>query len=235
MKIKLSLLFLFVMIQISWSQDCDFAMRISLNNLEGESVLINNLEYEKVAEIAEKSIEYSPQTEIQLTQKYPDIFKRLDSCYTFSGIRHVSDGATPELKACKNLTNNKEYSNYEFKGIYCGNALIQITTSESWGFLSVDLKSGLTCYTMGTPLTANGKTAISFSNYYGEEEIALTDLETKKQYVISIQGWTVTESKVLKNNFYLKLESHFQTDCKKETKYLQLKRKYRCTSYKNLN
>ena len=93
---------------------------------------------------------------------------------------------------------------------------------ESSGFLSIDLSSGLSCYTMGKPLTSNGETAISYSNSYGEEEIALTDLWTKKQYVIGIEGWRTKESQVHNNVYFLKLESEFQTDCDKETKYLKL-------------
>ena len=75
---------------------------------------------------------------------------------------------------------------------------------------------------MGKPLTSNGETAISHSNYYGEEEIALTDLKTKEQYVIGIEGWRTIESKVSKNSYYLKLESEFQTGCEKEIKYLKV-------------
>ena len=76
---------------------------------------------------------------------------------------------------------------------------------------------------MGKPLTSNGETAISHSNYYGEEEIALTDLKTKEQYVIGIEGWRTIESKVSKNSYYLKLESEYTTECKKENKYLRIK------------
>ena len=75
---------------------------------------------------------------------------------------------------------------------------------------------------MGKPLTSDGETAISHSNYYGEEEIALTDLKTKEQYVIGIEDWRTMESKVLNNRYYLKLESEFQTDCEKEIKYLKV-------------
>jgi hypothetical protein len=78
---------------------------------------------------------------------------------------------------------------------------------------------------MGKPLTSDGETAISYSNYYGEEEIALTDLKTKEQYVIGIEGWRTIESKVSKNRYYLKLESDFQTNCEKEIKYLKVERK----------
>jgi hypothetical protein len=76
---------------------------------------------------------------------------------------------------------------------------------------------------MGKPLTFDGKTAISYSNYYGEEEIALTDLKTKRQYVIGIDGWITIESKVNKGIYYLKLESEFKSgDCAKKIKYLKV-------------
>ena len=223
MKIKLILIFLLIIIQTSWAQDCDFEIRNLSNILNGKSELIDKSEYDKVVRISEKFIDFKPISEIELTKKHPEIFKLKDSCYTFSANSNIGIGIkTPELNACKYLLKEKGYSNYEFKGTYCGNVLIEITGYESWGFLSVDLKNGLTCFTMGKPLTSDGETAISHSNYYGEEEIALTDLKTKEQYVIGIEDWRTMESKVLNNRYYLKLESEFQTDCEKEIKYLKV-------------
>ncbi|SFD05170.1 hypothetical protein [Algibacter pectinivorans] len=223
MKIRLILIFLFTIVQTSWAQDCDFVIRNLSNILNGKSELIDKSEYDKVVRISEKFIDFKPISEIELTKKYPEIFKLKDSCYTFRANANNGIGIkTPELKACKYLLKEKGYSNYEFKGTYCGNALIEITEFEGWGFLSVDLKNGLTCFTMGKPLTSNGEATISHSNYYGEEEIALTDLKTKEQYVIGIQGWRTIESKVLNNSYYLKLESEFQTSCEKEIKYLKV-------------
>ena len=221
---KLILMFLLTIVQISWAQNCDFEIRNLSNILNGKLELIDKSEYEKIVEISEKFIDFKLKSELKLTEEYPEIFKLKDSCYTFSANQNVGIGIkTPELKACKYLKKEKAYSNYEFKGTYCGNALIEITGYESWGFLSVDLENGLTCFTMGKPLTSNGETAISYSNYYGEEEIALTDLKTKEQYVIGIEGWRTVESKTYGNVYYLKLESEFQTDCEKEIKYLKLK------------
>jgi len=226
MKIKLILIFIFTILQTSWAQNCDFEIRNLSDILNGKSELIDKSEYEKISEISERFIEFKPKSELELTKSYPETFKLKDSCYTFSANPNIGIGIkTPELKACKNKIQTKEYSDYKFKGTYCGNALIEIIGYESWGFLTVDLKSGLTCFTMGKPLTSDGETAISYSNYYGEEEIALTDLKTKEQYVIGIEGWRTIESKVNKNVYYLKLESEFQTDCEKEIKYLKMGRK----------
>ncbi|MDO5971275.1 hypothetical protein Q4Q35_15815 [Flavivirga aquimarina] len=221
---KLILIFLLTISQTSWSQDCDFEIRNLSNNLNGKSELLEKLEYEKVVEISEKLIDYQPKSELELTKTYPEIFKLKDSCYTFRA--NADDGIGINkglLKACKNKVKSKEYSDFKFKGVYCGNALIEITGYESWGFLSVDLKNGLTCFTMGKPITSDGQIAISYSNYYGEEEIALTDLKTKEQYVIGIEGWRTVDVKINENIYYLKLESDFQTNCKKEIKYLKLK------------
>ncbi|MEE9364539.1 MAG: hypothetical protein V3U92_18210 [Cellulophaga sp.] len=169
---KLILIFLLTIVQISWAQDCDFEIRNLSNILNGESEIIDKSEYEKIVEISEKFIEFKSESEFELTKKYPKIFKIKDSCYSFPANPNIRIGIkTPELKACKNKIQTKEYSDYNFKGTYCGNALIEITEYEGWGFLSVDLKNGLTCLTLGKPLTSNGETAISHSNYYGEEEI----------------------------------------------------------------
>ena len=218
------LIFLFIIAQISLGQNCDFEIRNLSNILNVKSELIEKSEYEKFVGISEKLIEFEPKSELELTKKFPEIFELKDSCYTFSANQNIGIGIkTPELKACRYKVQTKEYSDYKFKGIYCGNALIEITGYESWGFLLVDLKNGLTCFTTGKPLTSDGETAISYSNYYGEEEITLTDLKTKEQYVIGIEGWKTIELKVLKDVYYLKLESEFQTDCEKEIKYFKLK------------
>ena len=223
MKIKLILIFLLTIVQTSWAQNCDFEIRNLSDILNGKSELVDKSEYEKISGISERFIEFKPKSELELTKSYPEIFKLKDSCYTFSANPNIGIGIkTPELKACKYLLKEKGYSNYEFKGTYCGNALIEITEFEGWGFLTVDLKNGLTCFTMGKPLTSDGETAISYSNYYGEEEIALTYLKTKEQYVIGIEGWRTIESKVNKNVYYLKLESEFQNNCEKEIKYLKV-------------
>ena len=216
---NLILIFLLTIAQFSWAQDCDFEIRILSNILNGKSELIDKSEYAKAVRISEEFIDFNPKSEIELTEKYPEIFKLKDSCYSFKTNLGNKIGI---LKICKNKAQSKEYSNYEFKGIYYGNALIKTEGYEGWGFISVNLDNGFSCFTMGKPLTSNGETAISHSNYYGDEEIALTDLKTKEQYVIGIEGWRTIESNVLKNSYYLKLESEFQTDCEKEIKYLKV-------------
>jgi len=209
--------------QISWTQNCDLVTRNLSNQLNGESKLIEKSEYEKISEISEQFIEFTQMTELKLTEKYPAIFKLKDSCYIFPANPNNGIGIeTDELKACMNKVQTKEYSDYQFEGVYCNNALIRVTGYEHWGYLSVDLQNRLTCFTMGKPLTSNGETAISYSNYYGEEEIALTDLKSKKQYIIGIEGWTTVESKILKNVYYLKLESHAVNKCEKEITYLKI-------------
>ena len=222
MNIKLILLFLITISQTSWSQNCDFEIRKLSTQLSGESTLIEKSVYDNLNDVAEPFIELTQITEHKLVKKYPEIFNFKDSCYKFPVIKNIEIGISEnELKACKNLIQSREYSNYQFKGVYSDNALIEINGYESWGFLSVDLLSGLTCYTMGKPYTSNGKTIISYSNYYGEEEIALTDLKTKKQYVIGIEGWHTIESKVFENEYYLKLEP-FMSKCENEIKYLKV-------------
>ncbi len=224
MNIKLNLIFLLIIVQTSWAQHCDFEIRVLSSQLNGETEIIDKLQYEKANQISMDFIEFEPTSELFLTKKHPEIFKLKDSCYIFTANTNYGIGIkTPELKACKNSVQSKEYSNYEFKGTYCDNALIEVQGHEHWGFLSVDLESGLTCFTMGKPLTSNGETAISYSNYYGEEEIALTELNTKKQYVIGIENWKTIESKIIENSHYLKLESEYSTQCKKENKYLWIK------------
>jgi len=190
--------------------------------LNGEFTLIEKSVYEVISKKAEKYIGFNPISEITLTKNHPEIFKTRDSCYIFPMITNNAIGnSTDELKVCKNLVQTKEYSNYEFKGVYFGNALIETTAYEGWGYLSIDLSNGLTFSTMGKPLTSQGETCISYSNYYGEEEITLTDLKTKKQFLIVIEGWFTKESKVIMNDYYLKLEP-LPGESKAESKYLKI-------------
>lgn len=223
MKVKLLVLFLLTIVQLSWTQDCGFKIRNLSKQLKGEVKLIQMSEYEKISKVSEQIIEFTPMTEQSLIEKYPSLFKRKDSCYTFRANPNMGIGIRePELKACKNRVQEKLYSDFEFKGVYCNNALIELTMFEGWGFLSVDLKTGLTFYTMGKPLTSNGETIISYSNYYGDEEIALTDLKIKKQFVVGIDGWSTVELKVYQNTYYFKLKRVFNVDCKKEIKYIKV-------------
>lgn len=172
MKIKLSLLFLFIIAQICCAQNCGFEIRNLSKQLSGEVIIIQKSEYEKMNKVSERLIEFVPMAEEGMVEKYPALFKRKDSCYTFRVNPNIGIGIrVPELKACKNRIQTKQYADYEFKGVYCNTALIELTLFEGWGFLSVDLKTGLTFYTMGKPLTSNGETVISYSNYYGDEEI----------------------------------------------------------------
>jgi hypothetical protein len=226
MNLRLILIFAIAIVRVSSAQNCDFEIQNVSNSLNAEFTLIEKSEYQQIKDVPKEFIELAIISEQNLTKKYPEIFKLKDSCYLFSAnLNKTLEIKAIDLRVCKNNIQTKEYSDYTIKGVYCGYALIETIWNEYWGFLSVDLDDGSTFFTMGKPLTANGETAISYSNYYGEEEIAMTDLKTKEQYVIGIQDWRIKESKVSGNSYYLKLESQFHTDCTKEITYLKLKLK----------
>jgi hypothetical protein len=223
MKIELTLLFFLISIQSVCGQECNFQPQNFSNQLLGKATEIAKSTYDKVPENAEKYIEFTPVSELEIIKKHPKLFKFKDSCYRFKARMNNGIGIkTPELSACKYLNEEKEYSNYELKGIYSNHVLIEVTKFEYWGFLSVDLKTGITFFTMGKPLTSHGETAISFSNYYLDEEIAFTDLKTKKQYIVGIDGWRTIESKSYKNTYYLKLIATSTKDCEEKIKYLKV-------------
>ena len=213
MKTKLCFIYLLIIMQSSWGQNCNFEIRNLSNQLKVSFEIVNEFAHENVP--IEPYVEFSPLSELVLLKEYPEIFTRKDSCLIYK-----SD--TKETSLCNKNVQSKEYFSYEVKGNYCGYALIKTTGYETWGFVSIDLKNGTSFYTLGKPLTLVGETSISYSNYYGEEEIALTDLKTKKQYVIGIEGWRTIQSKAYSNTYYLKLVSGFQEDCEKEMKYLKI-------------
>ncbi|TXE16266.1 hypothetical protein ES692_13125 [Psychroserpens burtonensis] len=223
---RLILIFAIAIVQMSSAQNYDFETQNVSNSLNAEITLIEKSEYQQIKDVPKEFIELAIISEQNLTKKYPEIFRLKDSCYLFSAnLNKTLEIKAIDVKVCKNKIQTKEHSDDTIKGVYCGYALIETIWYEYWGFLSVDLEDGSTFFKMGKPLTANGETAISYSNYYGEEEIAMTDLKTKEQYVIGIQDWRTKESKVSGNSYYLKLESQFHSDCTKEVTYLKLELK----------
>ena len=220
--IQLTLLLVFLSAQASWTQQCNCEVSIISNEIEKASYeFVDTSVYENIEKISETYLETKPISEEALVQAYPKIFKRKDSTYRFTVNFYQR---ITELVVQRNKVQTKQYADYSFKGKYAENALIETIGYESWGFISVNLKTGLAFYTMGKPLTSNGQTAISYSNYYGEEEIALTNLKTRKQFMISIEGWRTVTSVVYKNEYYLKLVPQFQSqECENQEKYLKIK------------
>jgi len=206
MKLKLSLIVTLVIVQISWTQNCDFKIREISSTIIGNSELIQKPEYDSI--VSEKFIDFTPISEQQVIHKYPKIFKHINSCLIYNS-------KIKENRICKKTIEFKDYFDFKVIGSYSGNIVVEFQEYEGWGFISIDKKNGASFFSLGKPLTSNGKTAISYSNYYGEEEIALTNLKTKQQYIIVIEGWITKESKTYENTYYLKLESEFGANCNK--------------------
>ena len=224
MKTRIILIISFVISQISWTQNSNHKIRIISNELNGMYEFVEETEFKKHNLISEKFLDFIPEKEQNISRMYPEFFKLKDSCYYFKKRlnSNINDHRTI-LKACNKFGNfDKESLSYKFEGIFFNNVLIEVSGYEYWGYISVSLEDGLAFYTMGKPLSSKGETAISYSNYYGEEEIALTDLENKKQYVIGIEGWRTLESYVKKDIYYLKLEPDTQPNHTNEFKYLKL-------------
>ncbi|WP_139195614.1 hypothetical protein [Aquimarina amphilecti] len=212
------------MFRLSWSQHCEYKTRIIEDELQGRYEFIDSAAYEKHKKIAEKFIDFTPANEQKIITTYPKTFKLNDSCYTFNKkFTYSTTNYRRILKACNiNGSVPKESLGYQFKGIYFNHVLIEVSGYEHWGYLSVDLENEETLYTLGKPLSSKGKTAISYSNYYSEEEITITDLKINKQYTIGIEDLVTAESYVIKDVYYLKLTSNMRPNCYKKIKYLKL-------------
>jgi len=184
---------LLAIINSTYSQSSDFATREIIKQLSYELQSTDSLVFSKVTSqlIEEKQKEIKPRIESDFIKQYPHIFKWENKCYNIKGI----DKKIFHICAYDSTKNMKERSQYEFKGQYCDFALIYVSGYEWWGYISVDLNDGIGFYTMDTPLTYDCLTSFSNSNYYGEEEISITNIETKKQLVIGIEGWTTIEFK----------------------------------------
>jgi len=201
-----------------YSQNTDFSIREIIKQLDYELLIIDSLTFSKVTTqlIVEDQKETKPRTESDFVKQYPQIFKKVDKCYNIKGI----DRKPYDICEYDSTKDMKERSQYEFKGQYCDFALIYVTGYEWWGYISVDLTNGIGFYTMGIPLTCDCITSFSHSNYYGEEELSFTNMESKNQLVIGIDNWSTVESKQRDKEYYLKLEPFDQRD--KQYKYLKI-------------
>ncbi len=217
MRILLTIILMTFIIN-TYSQKSDFDTREITKELDYELQIIDSIEYTNaVAKLIEESkINLIPRTENEIVNQYPNIFEKNDKCYEIKRIDKKP------ISVCNNDSINdiKMRSQYQFKGQYCDFGLIYISGYEWWGYISVDLITGIGFYTMGVPLTLDCKIIFSNSNYYGEEEISFTNMETKKQLVIGFENWTTVEVKQNNKNFYLKVEPFGRRD--KEMKYIKV-------------
>ena len=189
--------------QAANGQECSIEAREKLKNLDYTLNVVDSTIFLKIqpTKIVEK---VTLKSEDFFTSNYPKLFKLNNSCYTFKGLNDK------KFKICKSdqKADIKAYMNYEFKGILCDKALIYFSEYEYWGYLMVDLDTGLAHETMGEPVTWDCVTFISHSNYYGEEEISIFKLSPKKEeLVITIEGWKTEEVKQSNQSYFLKLNS----------------------------
>lgn len=206
---------------ILFAQDCDFTPREIIKQLDSEILLIEPQAYDNVKSIQseQSSNVLNIKSETYFLENYPNIFNMDSLCYKF----YSNDSVY--IKACrKNSTFDElEQMNFLFKGQYCNNALIYVSGYEYWGYISVDLSNGEAFYTLGSPLSLDCNTVVSYSNYYLEEEIAITKLDSKKKFVIYIDGWKTIDAKFTRNDFYFKMKPI--KNCQDDFKYLKIKLK----------
>lgn len=197
------------------AQETEFRIREIIKQMDYEYELMTENDFEQVISICHEKTkqEHTPKSENDFLDEYPHIFHPINSCYHFEVVNH------PNQKICcfDTIVDYKGDVHYKFKGVYCDRALIYIEGYEYWGYLTVDLVNGSTFYTMGYPQTVDCQMILSHDNYYLEEEIALTNMQTKKQLVLGVEGWTTKETKQTSNKFYLKLED---LSCPYEFKYM---------------
>ncbi len=218
MRILLTFIFLLTFIVNTYSQKSNFESREIIKELDYELQIIDSIEYTNVNAklVEENKINLIPHSENDLVNEYPNVFKKKDKCYQIKRINKKP------ISICNNdsIDEIKMRSHYQFKGQYCDFGLIYISGYEWWGYISIDLIDGIGFYTMGFPLTLDCRTLFSHSNYYGEEELSFTNLESKKQLVIGFENWTTLEVKQLEKEYYLKLEPFGSRD--NELKYIKI-------------
>ena len=223
MKLLATITILLINLQIVCGQT-DTKIEPYYSDLKAQTTLIDASEYNTIN--SEPFIKPLPLTEQELVRDYPEFFKFTDSCYTFKANANQKMGIKDDtLKACRfsGIPNDKEYSRIEFQGVYCNYALVYVIEFEGWYHYSVDLANGITFSTEGVPLTVNCNTSISYFNYYGLEVITLTDLKSKKQYIVHNDEYTTVESKSIQDTHYLKLQYFPNMQLNSEEQYMYLK------------
>jgi len=216
-----SLIILLTIALYGISQNSNLQIRDIIKQIDYDFDSISALTYNSITSdlTANNKKDVFTITENEFLEKYPEIFKILDSCYYFKTI----DGQN--YKICKPDSTlfdqeesvNKEHLFYYFRGQYCNYALIEMAGYEFWGYLTIDLSDGNVYYTMRKPISYNCDVIVSYANYYGEEEISIIDTKSKKQLVIGIEGWYTIDFKMNENDFYFKLKEG------DEFKYIKIK------------
>jgi hypothetical protein len=185
-------------------QDTELAIQEKVKQIDYELTETDSLTFVNAKPLFDDSAgkKLIPVSESDFIKDYPGIFIRSDKGYAFKALNNRT------LKAISVENDSfKDRRDYEFKGRYCNFALIYIFGYEYWGYISVDLNDGIAFYTLDIPKTSDCKTAVSYSSYYSEEEIAIIDLETMKQIVITIDQWTTIDFKQADDGFYFMLRS----------------------------
>lgn len=219
MKLIFSVLLLLVAATMSKAQNSDFHIQESLSQLDHQLDIIDSLTYASVTPLANnyERQELKERSETELVKEYPEIFIKEGDCYKFH------DGIEPQLACPLDTTKDmKEYSRYEFAGVYCNQVLIYRQGYEWWDYLSVDLSDGKAIRLSGKPITYNCQTLVAYGYDYGTG-INVVDLPSKKQITLATGDWEVKESKQTAYEFYLKLQQGNQVNYQGETKYIRIK------------
>lgn len=204
-----------------FTQNNKFDIQEVYSTLEYELIVIDSSDFNNSESIHMESdrVEIIPMTEKDFVQEYPEIFKNPENGYTIQAI-----SGSYGVRRYKSKYGHKGWTDYEFIGKYCNYALIFVTAYEDQrGYISVNLTDGIGYYTLNSPLTIDCNICLSYSNYYGPEEISLVNMNSKKSTCININNWNVIETRYFGSNYYLKLES--SENFKIKNKYILFKLK----------
>ncbi len=221
MKLIFSIMFLWLAASMATAQNCDLKVREVLSQLDYQLDIIDSLTYVSVTPFSDsyERQEFNEKPETDLVKQYPEIFLKEDDCYKFH------DGREPQYVCPLDTTKDmKEYSRYEFLGVYCNQILIYRQGYEWADYLSVDLSDGKALTFYGKPITYNCQTALTYGQIYSETGIAVTDIQSRKKLTIEVEGWEVSESKQTIDEFYLQLERQ-HIECLGQKKYIRIKLK----------
>jgi hypothetical protein len=221
MKLIFSIMFLWLAALVTTAQNGDFKIHEGLSQLDYQLDIIDSLTYTSVTPLFDsyEMQELKEKSETELVKEYPEIFLKEGDCYKFH------DGQEVQFVCSLDTTKDmKEYSRYEFAGVYCNQALIYRQGYEWWDYLSVDLSDRKTVRLSGKPITYNCETLVAYGYDYGTG-INVVDLQSKNQITIGTGDWEVSESKQTVDEFYFELKKGNAVDYRGETKYIRIKLK----------
>jgi hypothetical protein len=142
--------------------------------------------------------------ESELCKQHQTIFRKTNGAYIFP----LENDDTIRLKKITKEENFKGMMDYKFIGQFENYIVIYADGFEWWSYYLVDLNGKTNYYLPGEPkFNRFNNTVISWTNYYGNSDLSIIDLEYNHDCMISINTYEIDEFKSADREIVLKLSN----------------------------